>query len=77
VHGAFVREDGFDLPECERTQPAASKGPAPPTGARLLYADAAGRPCSPEDAFTWTWENAPHWFYSRVWPVTDITNNFT
>jgi hypothetical protein len=36
--------------------------PAPPAGARLHYADEAGRRCGPAGARLWTWAGAPRWY---------------
>jgi hypothetical protein len=69
VPGAYVREDALDPLEYLEIGPVRGDAPAPPPGARLFYADAAGRPCSPAAAFMWTWENAPRWYYSRATPT--------
>jgi hypothetical protein len=35
---------------------------SPPPGAKLIYQDKNGRPCSASEATTWTWEGAPSWY---------------
>jgi hypothetical protein len=41
--------------------------PAPP-GARLFFADEACRPCQPAEAYIWTYEGAPQWYYAKRQP---------
>jgi hypothetical protein len=41
----------------------------PPAGARLFFGAANGSPCVPEDAYHWTWEHGPCWFYTSEHPV--------
>src|SRR5262249_15607780 len=41
----------------------------PPPAALLFFADANGRPCKPEEAYMWSWERGPGWFYAREHPV--------
>jgi hypothetical protein len=49
--------------------PGSPPGATPPPGATLHFAAQTMRPCSPADAFMWTWEGAPRWYHVAEYPV--------
>ncbi len=71
VPGAMVREDYTDWPAWDEMFPVSTPlvDATPPAGARLYFADDAGRPCSPAAAFMWCWEGGGQWFHARDYPV--------
>jgi len=44
--------------------PRAGSDRSPPPGVRLFFGNEHGRPCLPGDAWHWTWEGGPAWFYT-------------
>jgi hypothetical protein len=53
-----------------------SRKPQPPPGARLLFADAHGRPCVASDAAQWTWVGGPRWFNAATDPPPDQLGHY-
>jgi hypothetical protein len=47
--------------------------PTPPAGAKLYFLDAKSRPCSPADAYMWTWQGANRWLYVDKDPIPTDT----
>jgi hypothetical protein len=44
-------------------QPPSVEPPAPPKGTTLFLQTEKGRPAAATEAFIWTWEGAPRWYY--------------
>jgi hypothetical protein len=60
-----------DAEEPDTWQQGTAAKPAPPPGERLFYQDERCRPCTPADAYLWTWAGAREWFYAADHPVPE------
>ena len=43
----------------------------PPARAQFYFGAEDAKPCRPEDAYLWTWEHGPEWYYAVKVPVPE------